>query len=562
MKRVQEKRNFPADAASQQPHENQESGVLHFGIALQPTIELAVRVRFFDESKDAFIMCGCPACNPRKPTLADRLRQEADILRYEQGLARDEARRNEHPPNAYTRQETKGCVFAKSCGLPNGLINYSNPSGFIPVELLTQYGAFAVLGSGSASMPMAWIGGSSSATALTRCLGGTLATAPAELDVLAVVLLSDTASSDRALYTLDQYTTLTSAKTRTRLHVERLPDNSVRAYGFYTGKNKDWENVPVVAATADGERFIVDLGQGIQLIWTPGATTKMPVLKDASPLPPVWVYPPTETANKFLGNPVHPPTYQDMVVWFPKTDIPPFYISFCIPKTCPHPDMMEELASYIAGEMNRNIHDPAVLEMRRLIDYDPVVEEQKFAELPPLVRMDGPLNHSVIAMTNKATAAVIWTKKVGQDREWDHKPKLRAMYNNVVWHKQGKHDYYYDIWSNIHYGYVGIIAGLSESVLLDGAGAEQIASDTYRKLDEWRNKPKADWKLPGPHTTASPWTSLRSWDDVADRVSISIGIKIADQHPTGGVTAKMIMAEVLAVAPEDWGDGIEIHKCK
>lgn len=34
------------------------------------------------------------------------------------------------------------------------------------------------------------------------------------------------------------------------------------------------------------------------------------------------------------------------------------------PVVCNHPDQMHELASYIAGEMNRNIHDPAVLEMK------------------------------------------------------------------------------------------------------------------------------------------------------------------------------------------------------
>ncbi|MNN41410.1 hypothetical protein D3C76_888740 [compost metagenome] len=134
--------------------------------------------------------------------------------------------------------------------------------------------------------------------------------------------------------------------------------------------------------------------------------------------------------------------------------------------------------------------------------------------------------------------------------------------NGTYWHKQGKYMYFYDIWSNIHYGYVGIVAGLSESVLLDGAGVEQIVSDFARKVDEMLEKPKADWKLPGPHPTASPWTELRSWDDVADRVSISIGVKLANQHPNGGISAKVIMDEVLAVAPKNWGAGIDDHRCE
>jgi hypothetical protein len=223
---------------------------------------------------------------------------------------------------------------------------------------------------------------------------------------------------------------------------------------------------------------------------------------------------------------------------------------------------MEELATYIAGEMNRNIKHPAVLKMKELINYDSSAAAKKFLELPWYARLAGPPNVNAIALAKKLEAMAIWTKQVGQNMEWDHKPKLQAMYNGVVRHKQGKYDYYYDIWSNIHYGYVGIAGGLSESVLLDGAGAEQIASDTLRKVDELLTKPQEERNRLGPRPTASPWTELRSWDDVADRVSISIGVKLYRQYPNGSLTAEMIMHEVLAVAPENWGDGIRDHVCK
>ncbi|MGE8063684.1 polymorphic toxin type 44 domain-containing protein [Pseudomonas sp. NPDC089569] len=479
-------------------------------------------------------------------------------------MARDEARRNQSPPEEPLPPPTRGSVFAKSDSLPDGLINHSHPNGFIPVERLDQYGTFAVLGSDSAttddSPPLAWVGGSGNAMALTRCLGGMLATAPVEQEVLAVVLVPEASASDRALYTLDQYAALTSARTRARLHVERLPDQSVRAYGFYTGKNREWENVPVVTAIADGEQFVAELGLGFQLIFTPGATTPMPVLRDTAPLPPVWVYPPTDTADKILVNPVHPPAYQDWVVWFPNTEIPPFYISLCLAKTCPHPDTMEDVAAYIAEEMNRNIHDPAVLEMRSLIDYDPVAEARKFAQLPLPARLAGPPNFSGIAKAKKIAAAVIWTKKVGQNRMWDHKPKIHAL-TEKYWHKQGEYEYYYDIWSNIHYGYVGMAGGLSESALLDGAGAEQIISDAKRKIEEVVKKPEAQWELPGPNRSADI-EGLRAWDDAPDRISIEIGIKLYRQHPDGGMTARKIMDEVLAVATEEWGKGVRIHACK
>lgn len=99
-------------------------------------------------------------------------------------------------------------------------------------------------------------------------------------------------------------------------------------------------------------------------------------------------------------------------------------------------------------------------------------------------------------------------------------------------------------------------------MLLDGAGAEQIVSDSLRKADEIWEKSKEDRKLPGPRPTASPWTELRSWDDIADRVSISIGTNLAVQYPNGGITAQIIMNEVLAVAPESWGDGVRVHICE
>ena len=227
---------------------------------------------------------------------------------------------------------------------------------------------------------------------------------------------------------------------------------------------------------------------------------------------------------------------------------------------CNHPDQMEELAAYIAGEMNRNIKHPSVLKMKELISYDSDAAAKKFRELPWYARLAGPPNFNTIAWTKKLEAMAIWTKQVGQNMEWDHKPKLRKLFPGI-WHKQGKYIYYFDIWSNIHYGYVGILGGLSESVLLDGAGAEQIVSDTLRKADEVWEKTREDRKLPGPHPSASPWTQLRSWDDVADRVSISIGIKLANQHLDGGITADMIMNEVLAVAPEKWGEGVRVHDC-
>lgn len=273
---------------------------------------------------------------------------------HEEMLARQHAYEEELERKRKSRQKKverarAGCVFAKSCNLPDGVINHDNPGGFVPLEQLEVYGDWAVLGSGSvvaaAGTPLKLIGSSASASTLATRLGGSFSLSIAEgvatagvlaggiVGTIAMLLPTDT-TADSAFYTQEQYNMLAMGRTRVRVNVKQLPDGSVDAYGFYTGGKRDWENVQVIRATARGEQFVADLGQGIELIWTPAAnpneTLGIPALEGAPKLPTLWVYPPTEQADKILVNPVHPPDYQDAVLWFPSTDIQPIYISLSL----------------------------------------------------------------------------------------------------------------------------------------------------------------------------------------------------------------------------------------
>ena len=222
------------------------------------------------------------------------------------------------------------------------------------------------------------------------------------------------------------------------------------------------------------------------------------------------------------------------------------------PKACPHPDRMEELANYIADEMNRNIHHPSVIKMKELLSYDVAEETRKFMELPWYAQVGS--NPQAIGAANSAAAMALWTEKVGQGMDWDHKKTIPTIIGGGVWHKQGKYDYYYDIWSNIHYGYVGRAGGLSESVLSDGAGVEQIISESVNKLLNWE---KGQW----PHA-AEGVDGMRAYDDDPDRISINIGLELFAEYPNGGITAKIIMEKVLAFQLTDWGKGVREHVCR
>ncbi|NNA01768.1 S-type pyocin domain-containing protein [Pseudomonas lundensis] len=243
---------------------------------------------------------------------------------------------------------SRGCVFAKRCTLPEGIINYISPGGAIPTDPVSQYGEFALLGgretdaqgniplkriSGSvpSSLGTLLLGGAATATAGGVSCGG-LCTAgavasghttgvAAGLLVGVVALLWPSSLGDSSLYTEEQLQTLKEGRTRVRLHVEQQADGTLKGYGYNTQKRRDWEMIPVVQFVAQGSRQVADLGDGVTLIWTPAAdpsnTVGIPALEGALQAPQIWIYPPTEQADNIIVSPLYPDAYKDFILVFP-----------------------------------------------------------------------------------------------------------------------------------------------------------------------------------------------------------------------------------------------------
>ncbi|RIA19755.1 S-type pyocin [Ectopseudomonas oleovorans] len=260
-----------------------------------------------------------------------------------------------------------GCVFAKPCSLPDGVINHSKPGGFVPVEPLSMYGDWAVLGadatSNGAQPNLRLLGSSLSAKALVGRLGGgglslgvssgtttagtaTGATATGggilstgvalgTLAGLIGMLIPGKEFGDSAMYTRQQLTLLNQGRTRVRLSVKEMHKGSVDAYGYYTGRNPAWEMVEVIEAKSRGDQFVAGLGGGVELIWTPAIDPSeilgTPALQGEQSLSNIWVYPPSEQTDRILVNPSYPPDYKDAIIWFPATDIPAIYIVLSVP---------------------------------------------------------------------------------------------------------------------------------------------------------------------------------------------------------------------------------------
>lgn len=281
----------------------------------------------------------------RYMTAAELAEREAGQNAYDAMLARQEAFERSREVAAKKPEAVRaGCVFAKSCKLPDAIIDYSNPSGMVPTDSLKDYGELILLGAREADpsggIPLKKI----SANAIPVGFGS-LALAGSAIEALPalvssavaapllglVALLMPSSLGDSALYTDEQLNTLKQARTRVRLRVEQQADGSLKGYGFYTGKNRDWEMVDVVQFIARGDRFVADLGEGVELLWTPAVDGSdilgIPALEAAPQAPHIWVYPPTKAADGILVNPVYPPEYKDFILVYPAdSGVRPAYV--------------------------------------------------------------------------------------------------------------------------------------------------------------------------------------------------------------------------------------------
>jgi hypothetical protein len=274
---------------------------------------------------------------------------------YDAMLARQEAFERSRQVIANRQKPIRaGCVFAKSCKLPDALIDYSNPSGMVPTDSLKDYGEIAWLGAREADdaglLNLETISGTTVSLGIGRlALRFPALTIPvAALGAASTAALAGLAAifwvpslGDSALYTEDQLRTLKQARTRVRLNVEQQADGSLKGYGFYTGKNRDWEMVDVVQFTLRGSQQVADLGDGIELIWTPAEDGSdilgIPKLEAAPQAPHIWVYPPTKAADGIIVNPIYPPDYKDFILVFPaNSGVQPLYVVISRPLAGDH----------------------------------------------------------------------------------------------------------------------------------------------------------------------------------------------------------------------------------
>lgn len=203
-------------------------------------------------------------------------------------------------------------------------------------------------------------------------------------------------------------------------------------------------------------------------------------------------------------------------------------------------DELTPIAQWMVQEMRRNAAGPDAQRILSLNTYSVEACIGETREWPWWQQLlsAGHWSQSCVdrGMTAKPAAHLAWGALVRQNGVWDHKPIIARRFTPAVesgeqhYHRYHDHLYFYDVWSNIHYGYVGRACGFSEGELLDGAGVEQIASDILRGQ--------------APSATAGV-QGMRRFDHVPDRAAVTIGVQ-AYANLRGSLDASQLVALIVA----------------
>ena len=119
-------------------------------------------------------------------------------------------------------------------------------------------------------------------------------------------------------------------------------------------------------------------------------------------------------------------------------------------------------------------------------------------------------------------ACILWKNLVTHGARWDFKKKIKFNITNSNWIYDRELGIYYnfDIWSNIHYGFLGKYVGFNEWILLSFAGLAQFTIGTTPK-GYWKRRSK----LPGKFF-------LAALDSTSDQNAIRLGFQLLDDYGT------------------------------
>lgn len=203
-----------------------------------------------------------------------------------------------------------------------------------------------------------------------------------------------------------------------------------------------------------------------------------------------------------------------------------------------------DVAKYIVQEIKTNINSEAAKQIYALIHYNYDAEVKRRGIV---VSTLAPPYTSTEAFGG---AVLKWIEMVDTNKPWDHKLKIKEQFHycgvhrplksgtpsESFYHKYNYHDYYLDVWSNIHYGFIGRYCGFSENTLLTGSDFQQFITNVKH-------------------------FNFKGGDDSADKITMQLGMDLYSKYRNNisALTYQVILDELENL--KSVGESRLIHYC-
>lgn len=172
---------------------------------------------------------------------------------------------------------------------------------------------------------------------------------------------------------------------------------------------------------------------------------------------------------------------------------------------------IQDAIEYIVYEMKTNYESREFRDIKQALQLAKQMGTKSLALYHAFDGFDGTFSSAVAF---NALAFSQFNAMVRYGGSWDHKKELSSSFG--LWFLDAAKGllYNHDIWSNIHYGWIGRAAGFSAEMLLDAAGIAQAIKQKKQKQA----------------AMAILSNSGKQLDDPDDQVAIYIGIGLWERH--------------------------------
>lgn len=233
----------------------------------------------------------------------------------------------------------------------------------------------------------------------------------------------------------------------------------------------------------------------------------------------------------------------------------------------PYPPVINT-ASYICEEIKRNVNTIEAKELNQLLNhYDRAQNSQKqaFKKMTPFGRSAvstlAPNYNIANTVSDKISGRIQayqkWKGLVAARKRWDHKDKIKKLQGgNWACDSTTQLKFMYDIWSNIHYGFVGRYVGFTAFELVNGAGFAQLG-DNNRSYSTW-----AKQYISNRFVDFGDADIIGAFDDAEDTQAIKVGMSLFNKFGAipSTLTPQLILDELYLFYRNN--KPLHIEKCE